>query len=143
MAEMRQCRGRSSACCQLAFSPLTSRGPGRTRRSARLPELAEVFGKLLAGCSPVVLDAVAQFDHVALEFKFVLLQPRDIELFTRSATFELAVNVLVVVANNPMRRLARLSIGNCEWNYFVMMPVVLRPSVRWVTRNIPFSLIGL
>jgi hypothetical protein len=106
MAEMRQGRRRCSGCSQLAFSPLTSRGPGGTRRSARLPELAEVFSKLLPGSGPVVLDAVAQFDHVALEFKLVFLQPRDVELFTRSAALELAVDVLVVVSDNSERKLA-------------------------------------
>jgi hypothetical protein len=40
-----------------------------------LPELAEIFGELLAGGSPVGLDAVAELDHVPLDIKLILLQP--------------------------------------------------------------------
>jgi hypothetical protein len=34
-------------------------------------------------------------------------------------------------------------VGWLGWfTYFVMMPVVLTPSVRWVTRNLPAALMG-
>ena len=53
-------------------------------------------------CSrPVGLDAVAEFDHVALEVELVLLEPRDVELLARCTALQLTVDVLVVVADNP------------------------------------------
>jgi len=65
-----------------------------------LPKLAEVFAKLLAGCGPVCFDAVAQLGHGALDVELVLLEPGDVELFAGRAAFELAVDVLVVVADD-------------------------------------------
>ena len=38
-----------------------------TARTAALPELAEFFGQFLAGCGPVVADAVAELDGVAFQ----------------------------------------------------------------------------
>ena len=75
MAEVRYCRGRRGACSQLLLCSLTGRSPSWTSRSARLPELAEIFGEFLASGGPVGLDAVAELNHVPLEIKLVLLQP--------------------------------------------------------------------
>ena len=65
-----------------------------------MPELAEVFAEFLASCCPVCFDAVAQLGHGALDVELVLLEPGDVELLARSAAFELAVDVLVVVADD-------------------------------------------
>jgi hypothetical protein len=77
--------------------------PGRAGGTTRLPELAEVFGKLLAGCGPVRLNAVAQLGHGALDVELVLLQPRHVEFLAGGSALELAVNVLVVVADDSVR----------------------------------------
>jgi len=65
-----------------------------------LPELAEVFAEFLASCCPVCFDAVTQLGHGALDVELVLLEPGDVEFFARGAAFELAVDVLVVVADD-------------------------------------------
>jgi hypothetical protein len=57
----------------------------------------------LSGGGPIGLDAVTELDHVALEVKLVLFEPGDVELLTRCATLELAVDVLVVVTDDPKR----------------------------------------
>lgn len=80
---------------------LSRRRPSGRRRARGLPELAEVLCEFLAGGGPVCLDGVAELDHVALEVEFVFLEPRDVEFFAAGAAFELAVDVLVVVADDP------------------------------------------
>ena len=65
-----------------------------------MPELAEVFAEFLAGCCPVCFDAVAELGHGALDVELVLLEPGDVEFFAGRAAFELAVDVLVVVADD-------------------------------------------
>lgn len=103
MAEARERGGRTRVCDGLFHSIclLAGRGPGRAGRATRLPEVAEVFCELLASGGPIGLDAVAELDHVALEVELVLLEPRHVELLARGAALQLAVDVLVVVANNP------------------------------------------
>ena len=121
---------------------LSCRRPCRARRTTRLPELAEVFREFLAGGSPVGLYGVAELDHVALEVEFVFLEPRDVEFFARGAALELAVDVLVVVADDPKYVSIVSWTESVVRTNLVMMPVVERPSVRWVTRNMPLSLMG-
>jgi hypothetical protein len=110
--------------------------------ATRLPELADVLAEFLTGGGPVCLDAVAELGHVALQIELALLQPRDVQFSARCAALELAVDILVIVTDNPVL------ISNCSgptWgmSYLVMIPVVLRPSVLWVTRNMPFSFNGV
>lgn len=82
---------------------------------------------------------------MALDVELVLLQPRDVELLASSAALELTCDVLFVVSNNPTQNSQSVHLHHDDLScpYFVMIPVVLTPSVRWVTRNIPFSLTGL
>lgn len=129
MAKARQSGRRASRRCIKLVSHFACRRPGGTGRSARLPELSDVFAELLPSCSPIRLYAVAELGHVALEVKLVLLQPRHIELAARRPALELAVDVLVVVADNPVWLLAVGSAPIFALSYLVMMPVVLRPSV--------------
>jgi hypothetical protein len=82
-------------------SDVASGCPRRAGGSTRLPELANVFAELQPRCCPVRLDAVAELGHVALEVELVLLQPRDVELAAGRSTLQLAVDVLVVVADDP------------------------------------------
>ena len=49
---------------------------------------------------PVIADAVAQLDDMALQVEFVLLQPGDVELLPARAALELARDVLFVVADD-------------------------------------------
>lgn len=93
---------------------------------------------------------------MALNVHFVLLEPADVELLARGATLELAGHVLFVVANNSVQVYVSKSVPNDtietaklqrtgrleKKTYLVMRPVVLTPSVRWVTRNLPASFIG-
>lgn len=129
--------------------------------SARRPELAQLLSEFLACRRPVGADVIAQLLDVTLQIELVLLEPGDIELLSRGATLELAGNVLLVVAYDPVREDARSVIrvfaslflspkarsdGRERFAsllaYLVMIPVVLTPSVRWVTRNLPCCLIG-
>jgi hypothetical protein len=80
---------------------LSRRRPRGARRTTRLPEVAEVLCEFLAGGGPVRLDGVAELDHVALEIEFVFLEPRDVEFLAAGAALELAVDVLVVVTDDP------------------------------------------
>jgi hypothetical protein len=103
MAEARE-RGGGARICDGLFHGiclLAGGSPGRAARATRLPEVAEVLCELLARGGPVGLDAVAELDHVALEVELVLLEPRHVELLARGAALQLAVDVLVVVTNNP------------------------------------------
>lgn len=123
----------------------------RALRAARGPELLELAAQLLAGRRPVGDDVVAQILDVALQVNFILLEPADVELLSRGATLELPRNVLFVVTDDsiashcqsrmfsPARPFTSACIGAA---HLVMMPVVLTPSVRWVTRNLPAALIG-
>lgn len=155
----------SQAACgvQVTEVPLESRRRLPTRRSGRaaggaggsasadvgLPELAQLLAQLLPRCCPIGLDAVPQLRHVALEVQLVLLQPRHVQLLARRAPLKLPLDVLVVVADDPtggMRIMLSSSTAHRNFargdTYFVIMPVVLRPSVRCVTRNLPSFLIG-
>jgi hypothetical protein len=78
----------------------------RTSRPTRLPELAEVFGEFLASGRPVCFDAIAQLSHGPFDFKLILLQPRHIKLLAGSAALQLAVDILVIVPDNPTSRSA-------------------------------------
>jgi hypothetical protein len=80
---------------------LSRGGPCGTGGATRLPELANVLAQFLPGCGPVRLDAVAELGHVALQIEFALLQPRDVEFSARRSALELAVDVLVIVTDNP------------------------------------------
>lgn len=84
---------------------------------------------------------------MTLKVELVLLEPADVELLTCRSSLELARNVLFVVANNPTcfvvsMTLPRRRSRGAVVTYFVMMPVVLTPSVRCVTKNLPAFLIG-
>lgn len=116
---------------------------GRTVRPAVLPELTQLLAQFLTSRRPVVSDTVAQFTHVTLDLQLILLEPRDIELLSRSAPLELTSNVFVVVTDNPARfERSVLLILKFGATYFVIIPVVLTPSVRWVGKNFPWALIG-
>lgn len=66
-----------------------------------MPELAEVLCELLSSRGPVSFDAVAEFYHIALEVELVFLEPGNVELLARCTTLQLAVDVLVVIADDP------------------------------------------
>ena len=87
---------------------------------------------------------------MAFEVEFVFLKPGDVEFLAGGSAFELAGNVLFVIADDSGgffsgegNRYTGKRMGKGGWPYFVIMPVVLTPSVLCVTRNLPFSLIGL
>lgn len=109
-----------------------------------LPDLTQFTAKLLASHSPVVADVVTQLDDMALDLELVLLQPRDIKLLARGTALELTGDVLVVVADDTKIYQSGGSAFSCGVGdtYRVMIPVVLTPSVRWVTRNLPCCLMG-
>ena len=79
-------------------------GPRGATGATALPELLEVLAQLLASGCPVRLDAVAQLGHVTLDLQLVLLEPRYVQLLAGCAAFQLAVDVLVVVADNSASR---------------------------------------
>ena len=115
-----------------------------TAGATTLPELAEFFREFLTGCGPVVADTVAEFHGVAFQIQLILLEPGDVEFLPGGATFELAGYVFFVVTDDSGFPSAFDILGQGEpFSYFVMIPVVLTPSVLWVTRNLPCSLIGL
>lgn len=114
MTESRNRRRRTSnvGCFHSFRLRLLARGcAGGAGRPARLPELAEVFAEFLAGCCPVCFDAVTQLGHGALNVELVLFEPGHVEFFARCAAFELAVDVLVVVADDS----GCVSIGRKNW----------------------------
>ena len=81
---------------------------------------------------------------MALEIELVLLEPGDVEFLPRGAALELASDVFLVVSDNSKTS----SAFHCKpkkegLDHFVMIPVVLTPSVLCVTRNLPCSLMGL
>lgn len=112
-----------------------------TARSAVLPDLAQLAAQFLAGHGPVVADVIADLDHVPLDFQLVLFQPRDVQFLARGAALELAGDVLVVVADDSVF-VSLLLASSMQGTYRVIIPVVLTPSVRWVTKNLPCALIG-
>jgi hypothetical protein len=122
--------------------------PRGALRAGGGPELFELAAEFLAGGGPVGADVVAQILDVALEFQLVFLEPADVKLLARGAALELAGDVFLVVADDSIvMGLAQFMFWYCEswWEmcaHFVMMPVVLTPSVRWVTRNLPAALMG-
>jgi hypothetical protein len=68
---------------------------------------------------------------VAFQVKLVLFQPAHVELLARGASLQLAGNVFFVVADDPAARWSdELDMGWRRVPYFVIMPVVLMPSVR-------------
>lgn len=84
---------------------------------------------------------------MTLEVELVLLEPGDIELLARGAALQLSRDVLLVITDDPVKlALVFQRIGKTvlksEETYLVMMPVVLTPSVRCVTKNLPSFLIG-
>lgn len=79
---------------------------------------------------------------MALDLQLVLLQPRDVQFLPRGAALELAGDVLVVVADDPIMISYNTATPRCLSTYRVIIPVVLTPSVRCVTRNLPCALIG-
>ena len=81
---------------------------------------------------------------MSLEIQLILFEPGDVELLPRGTALELASNIFLVIPYNPTRyvRNDRYMFRDLV-NYFVIMPVVLTPSVLWVTKNLPASLIGL
>jgi hypothetical protein len=114
----------------------------RTIRSTIAPELAKLLRQFLSGHIPVATNALAELGNVSLDFELVLFQPRHIELLSGGTAFELASNVLVIVTNNPDRCQSDIHEMPPMNTYFVIIPVVLTPSVRCVTRNLPWALIG-
>jgi len=80
---------------------------------------------------------------MSLEVEFVLLEPRNIELLSRGSALELACNVFLVITNDPVVSLAPVTAIWDHKTHLVIIPVVLTPSVLWVTKNLPASLIGL
>jgi hypothetical protein len=86
---------------------------------------------------------------MTLEIHLILLEPADVELLARRATLELAGKVFLVVANDPVSSAAALAYmcpqqrySGLPFPYLVIRPVVLTPSVRWVTKNMPASFMG-
>ena len=71
-----------------------------TAGAAALPELAEFFGQFLAGCGPVVADAITELDGVTFQIQLVLLEPGDVEFLPGGATLELAGYIFFVVADD-------------------------------------------
>lgn len=69
---------------------------------------------------------------MTLDVELVLLEPRDVQLLASGAALELTRDVLLVVSNNPTHnsQSVRLCHGDLSCPYFVMIPVVLTPSVR-------------
>ena len=54
--------------------------------------MSQLPAEFLTGIGPVVADVVSKFRHMALDFQFILLEPRDVELLTR--------DVLVIITDN-------------------------------------------
>lgn len=95
---------------------------------------------------------------MTLEVHLVLLEPADVELLAGGAALELAGEILFVVADDSMgdvslavclergrqagRHVDAPMPGYGGKTHLVMIPVVLTPSVRWVTRNLPAFLMG-
>lgn len=69
--------------------------------AAVAPELTKFLAQFLARHVPVVADAFTEFDDVAFDFEFVLLEPGDIQFLSGCAPFELAGYVFVVITHNP------------------------------------------
>lgn len=76
---------------------------GRALGSTRGPKLAQLSAELLARGRPVGAYIFAQLLDVALEVELVLLEPGDVELLARSAALQLPGDVLLVVADDPIR----------------------------------------
>ena len=76
----------------------------RTAGPASLPELTELFCKLLTSGGPIVTDVIAQLKDMAFKVKLVLLKPRDVEFFAGRAALELTVDVLFIVSHDPGRK---------------------------------------
>ncbi len=80
---------------------------------------------------------------MAFEVEFVLLEPGDVEFLAGCSSFELPGDVFFVITDNPAIKSVLQSKDRKRDSYFVMIPVVLTPSVLCVTRNLPASLTGL
>lgn len=107
-----------------------SRTRSRTTGPTVLPKLTQFTTEFLTCRGPVVSDVVADFRHMALDFQFVLLEPRHVQLLSRGTALELARDVLIVVTDNskPSQNPAKSDPSGKE-TYLVIMPVVLTPSV--------------
>jgi len=90
------------------ISTSTPRNIGRTashrrcRPAPHLPELFQLFAKLLARSGPVVSDAVAELGDVSFEVELVLFEPRHVEFLAGGTALELAGDVLFVVADDSV-----------------------------------------
>ena len=82
---------------------VVARCTSRAARSACLPELPQLLAQLLAGSRPVSADRISNFRNMTLQIQLVLLEPRDVELLSRSTALKLTGNVLLVITDNPAR----------------------------------------
>lgn len=81
---------------------------------------------------------------MTFKIELVLFEPGDVEFLAGGTALELAGNVFLVVADDSVALLASFFLPCINGvAYFVMIPVVLTPSVLCVTRNLPASLSGL
>ena len=71
-------------------------------RPRRLQELPDVLAEFLARGYPVGADVVAQGGECVFEVELVLLEPGDVEVLAGGAALELAGDVFVVVADDPL-----------------------------------------
>lgn len=78
----------------------STHAPRRAAWSAILPILAQFLAQFLAGGGPIIADTIAQFGDVAFEVEFIFFEPGDVELLARGTAFELAGDVLLVVAHD-------------------------------------------
>lgn len=73
------------------------------------PVVAEFVAELAACGGPVVFDGFAEFEDVAFEVKLVFLEPGEVEFLTGSTALQLARDVLLVIAYDPV------IVRRCEW----------------------------
>lgn len=116
-------RSPSATGIQVAEMPLERRGSlpawreggaasgagGPASADIGLPELTEFLAQFLSGRRPVVLDAVTKLCHITLDVQLVLLQPRHVEFLAGCAALELPLDVLVIVTDNPGKRVSACS----------------------------------
>lgn len=119
--------------------------------STVLPQLSKFSAQLLTRGRPIVADVVSKFRYVASDFQLIFLEPGDVQLLSGRSPLKLTGDVLVIVADNSVQAIGmvtNLVFANHilkikeEKSYLVMTPVVLTPSVLWVTRNFPRALMG-
>ena len=81
---------------------------------------------------------------MTFEVQLILLKPGNIQFLPRCTTLKLTSNIFLIILDDPGIELVTMQLE--DWLieiYFVMMPVVLTPSVLWVTKNLPSFLIGV